>query len=31
MSLLAAPMILLYELGIILIARGSKTAVPARI
>ncbi|WP_165245344.1 twin-arginine translocase subunit TatC [Paludisphaera soli] len=30
MSLLAAPMILLYELGIILIARGSKTALPAR-
>ncbi|MDG3002659.1 twin-arginine translocase subunit TatC [Paludisphaera mucosa] len=30
MSLLAAPMIVLYELGIILIARGSKTAAPMR-
>jgi len=31
MSLLAAPMILLYELGIILISRGSKTTIPARV
>jgi len=30
MSLLAAPMILLYELGIILISRGSGANVPAR-
>ncbi|WP_337174867.1 twin-arginine translocase subunit TatC [Paludisphaera sp.] len=31
MTLLALPMILLYELGIILIARGVKGSVPARI
>jgi sec-independent protein translocase protein TatC len=30
MTLLALPMVLLYELGIILIARGSKANVPAR-
>ena len=31
MTLLAAPMVLLYELGIIMISRGSKANVPARV